>query len=452
MPRVRMSPAWFGGLDVTDDNEWIDTEQRGLVLRIRRGRLVWFVRYVFEGQARRYRLGEHPSLGLSAARRLASVVRGRAAAGDDPQQERRTKREDARQRRLGETVGGALASWLKDGKQGPLGRWRGGLDGGSARASLPHIRRLERMLGKKLLSEVSRKEIERVVMASEAPATRNRALCALRGFLGWAIRNGLVEKDPTSGLRKEHETARTRVLADDEIRTLINAFDQTRYGRALRLLFLTALRRDEVLGLKWSWIDMEKGVLTIPPEAEKSGRVRDELRRAGLPPQAVALLAEQRSSLFAEGVRSEYVFATSTGERPQPDSLKPILYRLRGRRSNGLPPSKDKRAKKRIAVLGDDVTVHDIRRTVADALLNRIGAPPWIVDHVVLGHARPKLLRTYMPTLPLGEAREVLRRWGNELDRILRSDGGLKVSHDVTGLEAGTPATRREPTRDSAIP
>jgi hypothetical protein len=133
------------------------------------------------------------------------------------------------------------------------------------------------------------------------------------------------------------------------------------------------------------------------------------------------LLAEQRSALFAEGIRSDYVFATSTGERPHPDSLKPILYRLRGRRSNGWPPSKDKRAKQRNAVLPDDVNIHDIRRTVADALLNRIGAPPWIVDHVVLGHARPKLLRTYMPTLPLGEARDALERWARELAAILES-------------------------------
>jgi hypothetical protein len=44
------------------------------------------------------------------------------------------------------------------------------------------------------------------------------------------------------------------------------------------------------------------------------------------------------------------------------------------------------------------------------------------VDHAVLGHARPKLLRTYMPTLPLKEAREALQRWGDELDGILRSD------------------------------
>jgi hypothetical protein len=45
--------------------------------------------------------------------------------------------------------------------------------------------------------------------------------------------------------------------------------------------------------------------------------------------------------------------------------------------------------------------------------------PPWIVDHVVLGHTRPKLLRTYMPTLPLGEARDALQKWGAEVERIL---------------------------------
>ena len=43
-----------------------------------------------------------------------------------------------------------------------------------------------------------------------------------------------------------------RVLSDDEIRILIRKFDETRYGRAVRLLFLTGLRRDEVLGMKWS--------------------------------------------------------------------------------------------------------------------------------------------------------------------------------------------------------
>src|SRR5262245_7646696 len=166
MPKVRMSPAWIAGLSGDDDAEWIDTEQRGLVLRVRRGQIVWFVRYLFDGSARRYRIGECPPVGLSAARRMASVVRGRAAGGDDPQADRRAKREAARRRRLGETVEGALASWLKDPKQGPLGRWRGGLEGGSARASLPHIRRLRRMLGNKLVSELTPRDVEKVVGAS----------------------------------------------------------------------------------------------------------------------------------------------------------------------------------------------------------------------------------------------------------------------------------------------
>ena len=95
-----MSPAWIAGLSADEDAEWIDNEQRGLVLRVRRGQMVWFVRYLFEGEARRYRIGEHPEIGLSGARKLASVVRGRAAAGEDPQAERRTKRETARRRRL----------------------------------------------------------------------------------------------------------------------------------------------------------------------------------------------------------------------------------------------------------------------------------------------------------------------------------------------------------------
>jgi hypothetical protein len=181
--------------------------------------MVWFVRYLFDGSARRYRIGEHPAVGLSAARKIASIVRGRVAAGDDPQAEKRAKREAVRRRRMGETVSGALASWFKDEKLGPTGRWKDGLDGGSAQASLWHLRRPQRMFGKKLPSDLTAKDIERVLLPKHAPATRNRALCAFRGLFGWAVRQGLLEKDPTAGMPKEHETARTRVLSDEEIRT-----------------------------------------------------------------------------------------------------------------------------------------------------------------------------------------------------------------------------------------
>ncbi len=422
MAKMRMTPTWLAALDWDANGEWNDLQQPGLVLRVRQGRASWFVRYLFRGEARRFRLGAYPDLGLATARKLAAGARGRAAMGDDPQSGKRADREAARQRRIGDTTSRVIKAWMDDPRHGPTALWKDGLAGGTARGFLPHIRRLDRELGPRLLADLGPREVERFVSAPVAAPSRNRALSSIRILLGWARRKGLIEADPTAGLRKEREEERTRVLSDPEIRTLIQGFDASRYGRAVRLLFLTGLRRDEVLGMRWGWLDLDAGVLVIPPEAEKSGRRRGELRRVAISAAAAQILAEARSALFAEGVRSEFVFATQTGARPHPDALKPILYTLRGRRANGLPPSKDKRAKERPAVLADDVTIHDIRRTVANALLNRLQVSPWIVDHVVLGHARPKLLRTYMPTLPLAEAREGLQRWAELLEVINGSE------------------------------
>jgi integrase len=420
MPRVQMNPSWLSALSPHAAGEYVDTVQRGLRLRVREGRMVWSARYVADdGRHVRFKLGEFPEVGLAEARRRAAKARGAAAGDDDPQAQRREQREEARRRRLGATVAKAIASWLKDKKLGPA-RWKGGTAGGTARAFLPHIRALGAELGARRLVELTARECEAFVSKPEATATRNRRLQALRLLFGWAQRKALLQADPTARLTKERETERTRTLTDAELAALVRGFDATRYGRAVRLLALTGLRRDEVLGAKWEWFDSDAKMLTLPPDVEKAGRARGEVRRVALSPAAVELLKAQRQAVFAEGLRTSlYVFPTASGERPHPDALKPTLMRLRGRRSNGLPASKDKRAKKRLATLPDDVTIHDVRRTVADALLNRLHVAPWIVDHVVLGHVRPKLLRTYMPTLPVDEAREALDRWSVTLDGML---------------------------------
>lgn len=393
--------------------DWRDTKQGGLVLRVEvSGRKTWVARYWFNGRDRRFKLGVYDATSLSAARTAAKGTLGKAATGTDPQVEKE-------RRRLGQDVKAAVAAWLADTKLGPAAKWKGGLKGGSARSFLPHVRRFERELGSTRLSELTPKDVERFVSHPEAAATRNRALTALRGFFWWAGRKGLVDSDPTAALTKERETERARVLSDGELRALVHGFNGGRYGRAVRFLALTGVRRDEALGAKWPWFDMEAGVLTIPPEAEKTGRSRGELRRVPLSTAALALLAEQRKAQFAEGIRSEHVFATTTGERPHPDALKPVLNRLRGLRSNGQPASKDKRAKARVAALSPDVTIHDVRRTIANALLNQLSARTEDVNHVVLGHVRPKLIRTYMPVLPIEDARTALEQWAAELARIL---------------------------------
>ena len=162
--------------------------------------------------------------------------------------------------------------------------------------------------------------------------------------------------------------------------------------------------------------------MRIPAESSKEGDARGEERLVALSPQAVEVLRAQREAQLAEGARGPFVFGTHSGARPHADSLKPILYRLKGLRSNGRAASTDRRAKPRAAVLPVDVRVHDIRRTVAHALVNRLGVLPWLVDRVILAHYRSKDEATYVPDLagkPLEEARGALAAWAQELDGIL---------------------------------
>lgn len=436
-PRILMTPQWLEAqraaakADPSIRVEYGDAEVRGLKLELRDGRLTWSLRYYTPAGHRRFPLGEYPAVKLGQARKDAEKAKGQ----EDPQAARRQERAAARKRRIGETLSGAIAAWLEDRKRGPAAIWKGGLDGGSARSFLPHIRALDRTHGARKLEDVEPRTLAAFLDEPAAVATRNRRLQAVRTLWKWAGRRFELpaSTSPVHGVTKEKgETERDRVLSEDELRAMVRGFDATRYGRALRFIALTGVRREEVLAAEWKWVDLDAGVMTVPRDADKSGKVRGEPRRVALCSKAVELLSKQRAANFAEGLsKSPYVFPTSTGERPHRDAFKPILSRLRGLRSNGTAPSKDKRAKVRTPALPMDVTIHDVRRTCSNWCL-QAGADLWIVDYCILGHVRPKLHRTYMPVLPLGEARAILEKWSAELDRILSDQKIVPSGFDIS--------------------
>ncbi len=442
--KLKMTPAWVKVVKPeAGPVEWRDTVRPGLVLRVETsGTRTWVYRYTTDVQAggrlyrreRRYVLGDYPGLTLSQARDdCREALRKR-----DPQAERERAREAEAKRKLGETVAEAVATWLKDPDGGPatgLGTskpraWKGGDEGGTSRSFLPHVRALGHELAGVRLLALSPEDCRRFVSgatkgAELAASTRNHRLAVVRAFVAWARKRGLLETDPAAEIRKHKERPRRRVLSDDELRAFVLGFDHTRLGPAVRLLALTACRRDEVLSARWEWCDLEAGVMRIPAEASKEGDARGEERLVALSAPAVELLKAQRKAQLAEGSRSPWIFATRSGARPHADSLKPVLYRLKGLRSNGRPTSTDKRAKPRPALLPADVRIHDVRRTVAHALVNRLGVLPWLVDRVILAHYRSKDEATYVPDLggkPLEEAREALTRWAGEVARILAAE------------------------------
>ncbi len=203
----------------------------------------------------------------------------------------------------------------------------------------------------------------------------------------------------------------------------------------MRFLALTALRREGVMSARWSWLDRQRPLLVIPNEAAKEGRVRREPREVALSPYALALLAEQRKALFAAGLgKCEWIFPTPAGERAPRNALWSQVSVLRRRKPNGQAPSSHPRAPRRpAAVLSADAHLHDVRRTVADALLRRLGVSPGVVNWSVMGHVRPKLLRTYMSVLPIEPPLAALTAWGDALADIL---GEPALSRDTVATGA----------------
>ena len=88
------------------------------------------------------------------------------------------------------------------------------------------------------------------------------------------MREGLTSTNPVVGTNDPAEgiEPRDRVLAPDELKTIWKQFRDDDFGRIARLLLLTACRRDEIGGLRWSEVDLETGKLLLPKDRTKNGR------------------------------------------------------------------------------------------------------------------------------------------------------------------------------------
>jgi integrase len=123
---------------------------------------------------------------------------------------------------------------------------------------------------------VTRKDIASrltVIMRESGNVTAARVRAGLNAFYVWAMQMGYVEQNPTIGSVKPKDSeGRERVLTDDELAAIWSVCDdRDDYSRIVRLLILTACRRQEVGGIRWSELDADAGTWTIPVERTKNG-------------------------------------------------------------------------------------------------------------------------------------------------------------------------------------
>lgn len=142
------------------------------------------------------------------------------------------------------------------------------------------------------------------IAKGSGPHTANRARTTLSSFYTWLIAEGVAEANPVVGTRKPiREERRQRVLKPEEIRAILKALPEGDFGRIVRLLLLTAQRRDEVAEMAWAEIDLAAGVWSMPRQRTKNGLPHDvPLSRPALAIMAGAPRIEGRDLVFGSGV------------------------------------------------------------------------------------------------------------------------------------------------------
>jgi integrase len=189
----------------------------------------------------------------------------------------------------------------------------------------------------------------------------NRVLAAVRVLFNWALSRGVIEASPAAGVKAPGaETARERTLRENEMREVWRAADATAYpfGPFFRMLILTAQRRDEVAGMRWSEIDDPRALWTIPSERAKNGRAHEV-------PLSAAALEILRSLPRLDG--SDLVFTTNG--RAAISGFSKAKARLDRASGIGLTDR-------------DEWRLHDLRRTVA-TFMAETGIAPHVVDKLL---------------------------------------------------------------------
>lgn len=251
------------------------------------------------------------------------------------------------------------------------------------------------------LPSITRRDVSRLVerVAKEKPATGRYLHALLRKLFRWSVSRGDLPSSPMAEMQSPAPvSSRDRVLSDQELLSVWHGTQQLGFpfGPIFRLLVATMQRREEVGGMRWMEVDLDRALWTIPASRAKNGLAHN------VPLNDLAL-AELRplADLKGEGL----VFSTTGSTAPSGWS------KAKARLDSSLSSEPGEFAPWR---------THDLRRTGATGL-QRLGVRFEVVE-AVLNHvsgARSGVAGVYQRHTWDVEKHQALALWGRRLTAMI---------------------------------
>ncbi len=230
-----------------------------------------------------------------------------------------------------------------------------------------HADILEGALGGLLLRKITRGDVQQFISdrlkngktkrgKAFAPATINRSIALIRSSLYAALARELIDRNPAARIELlSEENERTRVMTGAEEKKLLETAPEWLIP-IIKVAVLAGLRQGEILGLKWketagakdNYVDLERKLIHISPEAKDH-----EARNVPITP-ALKTIFDGITRGIRDGQKVPWVFFDpGTGEKIDPHAVRGCWRRA------------VRRAKLK------DLRFHDLRRSFASRLAER---------------------------------------------------------------------------------
>ncbi len=253
------------------------------------GKKTFYIDYYNQaGQRKRMSLGGFGKLTVEEARKMARINLGDALKGDDPALERKTRRTSLTVSELCDDYLTAAEKGLIIARGGQPKKPKGIAADRSAIDA--HIKPL---LGGKLVIDLKGTDIVKYIRdvqvgktaktstpsgklrgrirVTGGSGTATRSAATLGAMLSYAVSEGIIEANPTFGVKKPAIQKRERRLTADEYNVLGDVLreyeaDTTKPWQGISIMWLlafTGCRSGEIQNLKWSEIDLDAQVIRL---------------------------------------------------------------------------------------------------------------------------------------------------------------------------------------------
>ena len=380
---------------------------KGLWLQVRGpGQRSWLFRFTIRGKQQQMGLGPLDVVSLAEAREAAAAARKQLHAGLNPLTERRGKEAQAAADSAAMSFRSVCALYLAAHET----TWRNAKHRAQWRSTLDTY--VHPVMGDTPVADVGvgavMKVIEPIWAAKTETATRVRM--RIEAVLDYAQARGWRTGDNPARWRGHIENLlpkRSKVRTVEHHAALpwreIGAFMQEvqeeagTAAKALRFTILTAARTTEAIEARWTEIDLEAAIWTVPPGRMKAGREH----RVPLAKDVVAMLRALKTEAPASQI---YVFPGAKKDAPLSNMAMNALLRRMKR---------------------DDLTVHGFRSTFRDWAGEATNYPRELAEASLAHTLRDKTEAAYARGDAIEKRRRLMEDWATFCARPASTDGSV---------------------------